>query len=122
MAGNAVTHNKGSVMLIRMTAKDLAAADWDQGTHSARYRKMWPDVKQFVGRNWPTYYPMAKVILTKMLTDKTTSQRLKDEIYEALVEDGLRHSNVRGVKPGRGLLTLRPDQPGRLEQKIFHKD
>lgn len=105
---------------IRSTAKSLAAADWDNGEHSDRFRKFWPDVKQFIARNWPTYVPMARTILTAQLTDKITPQHLKDAIYDALVEDRRREMLSPGVKVGRGELNLNPLHPGRMERKIFH--
>jgi len=106
---------------IRMTAKDLAAVDWDSGEHSARFRKFWPDVRQFVARNWPSYVPMAKEILVAMLTDKTTSQSVKDGIYEALIEENTRNANRKGAIVGRGPLNLNPEHPGRMERKLFHE-
>ena len=109
-----------TVQTIRQVAKELAANDWDQGTHSERYRKLWPDVKQYVGRAWPQYVPMAKLILVEMLQDKTTSQSIKDAVYDALVEDGTRNANRKGVTVGRGTLNLNPEHPGRMERKIFH--
>lgn len=108
-----------TVQLIRLTAKDLAGAFYEED-RSDRFRKLWPDVRQFTARNWPNFVPMARAILTGMLDPHSnTVQSLKDEIYEALIEDHRRSQGQRGVKVGMGL-KLRPDQPGTLEQKVFH--
>jgi len=109
-----------TVQLIRRTAKELAGADYEDGPHSDRFRKFWPDVKQFIGRNWPTYVPMARTILTNMLTRPDVSEDQKHEIYEALLEDRQRSEQQASTKVGMGKLKLRPDHPGTLEKKLFY--
>lgn len=109
---------------IRMTAKSLAEAFWDEKRgESPRFLAFWPDVKQFVMRNWPTFYPMAKEILVGQLNDKLTSEPVKEAIMKALVEDFEKGRGAKGVKPGYSTTTfLNPDHPGRVERKIFHED
>lgn len=104
---------------IRMTAKDLAGAYWEDD-HSERFRKVWPNVKIFIARNWPTFVPMAKEILVAMLNDKSTTQSIKDGIYDALVDENSRNANVKGVTVGKGQLNMNPLHPGRIEKKVFH--
>lgn len=116
-------HSKRRIVI--QTAKELAAADWDEGTHSERFRKFWPDVHQFIRRNWPTYIEMARTILTGMLRPeyKGVSDKQKEEIFEALQADSKASARRNlNVKVGRGLLTLRPDQPGSREQHLFWKN
>ena len=108
---------------IRNVAKDLAGADYEQGTHSERFRKFWPDVKQFIARNWPTYVPMARTIMVDMLrrSDSEIPPAQKEAVYEALMEDRMDSITKGGDRPGKGApLLLNPAHPGRLEKKIFH--
>lgn len=103
----------------RMTAKDLAGAYWEDD-HSDRFRKMWPNAKTFIGRNWPTFVPMAKEIMVGMLNDPNTTQRIKDAVYDALVDENSRNANRKGATVGKGQLNLNPLHPGAMERKIFH--
>ena len=108
-----------TVMLIRRVAKDLAGADYEED-HSPRFRKLWPDVKTFIGRAWPMYVEAARAVLTSMLNRKDVPQSQKDEIADALIEDNNRAIHQPTTKVGVGPLMLNPDHPGALERKLFH--
>lgn len=112
-----------TVMLIRKTAKDLAGAFYEED-HSERFRKMWPDVRQFIGRNWPDFVVMARTVLVDMLRRKDVSQDHKDTIFEALQEDARRsqRQTAQSSQVGKGTFLLKKDEPGRLEQAIFYKN
>lgn len=111
-----------TVMMIRVLAKDMAGDFWEQN-HSERFRTVWGnDVKRFIDRNWPTYVEEARSVLAGMLARKDVPESQKVSIHAALVEDRRRSLRHKGVKVGIGPLKLRPDQPGRLEQQLFHKD
>lgn len=105
---------------IRMTAKELAGAYYEDD-HSERFRKLWPNVRTFIGRNWPTFVPMAREILVAQLGDKNTPIPMKDAIFKALQEDNSRQLRSKGSKVGRGLLNLNPEHPGTMERKLFHE-
>lgn len=107
--------------LIKKTAEDLAGAYFEE-ERSERFRKLWPDVRQFIGRNWPNFVTIARAILTEMLRRVDTPDAQKEEIYEALLDDRNRSQRRRDAKVGRGKITLNPDQPGKLEQHVFYKD
>lgn len=111
-----------TVMLIRRTAKDLAGAFYEKD-HSERFRKFWPDQKQFIGRNWPDFVVMARTILTDMLRQNATPPWQKEEIYEALLEDSKRsqRSTAQSSQVGKGSFVLKQAEPGKIEQAIFYK-
>ncbi len=112
-----------TVMLIRRLAKDLAAADYDRTRvrGSERFGKFWPNEKTFVGRTWPSYITEARATLSQMLGRTDIPEYQKEEIYEALLEDRDRTLKGQSAKVGRGLLKLRPDEPGTLERRLFHQ-
>lgn len=121
MSVSPVLDNKRRILI--KTAKELAGADYEDGEFSDRFRKFWPDVNVYIARNWPNYIVMARLILTSMLRPecKDVTDKMKEEIYTCLQADyehQLKHSSA---KVGRGQLNLRPDQPGRLEKKLFYE-
>jgi hypothetical protein len=65
---------------------------------------------------WPDYVPAARAQLTDMLQRKDVAQYVKDEIYEALVEDNKRAVKARLHDQKRW--ALRGDHPGPIEQKM----
>lgn len=106
---------------IRLTAKDLCAAYYEEW-HSDRFRQLWPNVGNFVARNWPTWVPVARARLTHMLSlkDSEVSPQVKEAIYKALIEDREREASGPSAKVGYGPLMLRPDEPGTREKAIFY--
>jgi hypothetical protein len=89
-------------LLIRQTAEELAGAFHDEAMEDARFspeqqtrhrsqqfRAHWgKDSRRYVKLNWPTFVPMAKGILTSMLTRADVTLTMKDAIYEAFLEVG----------------------------------
>jgi hypothetical protein len=95
--------------LIRMTAKELAGAFYEQSMRSPMFRRAFPTVRDFLrghahrrdgsieyqDPNWLQFVDLAKTMLVKQLVAKETSQHIKDAIEEALIENAR-----RGSKPG----------------------
>lgn len=110
-----------TVMLIRQLAKQMAGAFYEEN-RSERFRKLWPDRRQFIARSWVGFVDQAEKTLISMLHDKTTPEYTKEEIYKAILEQRERDTGpgVRGVKPGVGSLNLNPLHPGTMERKVFH--
>lgn len=108
---------------IRTLAKEMAEQTWEENQDpknaSDRFRKFWPRKHDFIARNWPSFYPIAKKTLIAMLSDKNTTDAMKEAISRSLVEDFDKNANKRGVQPGVGQLMLNPHHPGRMERKIF---
>ncbi len=119
MSVSAVLDNPRKILI--KTAKELAGANYDNSEFSDRFRKFWPDVNVYIARNWPNYIVMARLILTSMLRPecKDVTDKMKEEIFIALEAD-YQHQLKHSSKIGRGLLNLRPDQPGTMERKLFH--
>lgn len=105
-----------TVQLIRRQAKEIAAAFWDHGDRSARFREFWPDLDQFVGRNWPKFVQEARDTFVDMLTRSDVPAHWKEEIAEALIEENKRA--VRATSRRQQPLMLRQNHPGPVEQKL----
>lgn len=116
---------------VRMVSKELAGAYYENETvggenktKSDRFRALWPDVKTFIGRNWPSFVKMARELMVAQLNDKGTSEPVKMAIADALIEDRKREieSNQPSVKVGHGTHNLHPLHPGKMERRLFHDD
>ncbi len=88
--------------LVKKTAKELAGQFHghqdvlkdNRVTRTAKFLEIYPDVDGFVAEQWPKFVPAARAILAEMMTHPGRSQREKDEIYDALIEDhGLRNQD-----------------------------
>jgi len=109
------------------TAKQLAGAWYENGVNewgehpSKRFYQVWPDVKKFIGMNWPKYLEAARQYHIELLKapDSAVPPHIKEEIFEDLQAYEERRAKQRPAKVGRGRLTLRPDHPGTWEKKIF---
>lgn len=116
-------------ILIRRTAKDIAGAFHDS-ERSEMFRRAFPTPRDFVGGyahrrdgtilkvdpGWWHFVDMAKETLAKMLHDKSVSQHEKDRIYEALIENGIRGTDVAAQRIIQTSLERREDAP--LEQTM----
>ena len=109
-----------TVMLVRRTAKDIAGAFYEQN-RTDRFRKFWPDQDQYIARNWPDFVEEARSTLAGLLGQKTTSEHLKREIFDALQEDNERQLRTSARQHDAGRMILKPDEPGKIEQELFWK-
>ena len=112
-----------TVQLIRRQAKELAAAffEGDDEARTERFRAFWPGKdgqKQFVGRMWPSFVPMARALLTDMLSRNDVATYLKDEIAEALIEDNKRAVTAPSFNEDGHQMLLKAAEPGKVEQKF----
>lgn len=103
---------------IRMTAKDLCGAFYEDASLSERFRAFWPDQNVFIARNWLNFVEPARRVLSSMLGRKDISEREKEAIYKALVEDNRRA--LRAKPQPRAQFMLNPEHPGKIERKVFH--
>lgn len=74
---------------IAATAKGLAQEQWAVLARQNAFYRRWPKVERFVDRNWPEYVNMARQILTGMLGSPKYDAKMKAEIHEALLLDGV---------------------------------
>lgn len=115
--------------LLVKKAKELCGIAYEEGWnslgehYSSRFRHMWPDADVWVGRNWPDYIPKAIEWQAALLgaPEHLVSAKEKEAIYDDLQAYNERAMRQKPTKVGRGVLTLRPDRPGTLEQRIFHQ-
>ncbi len=111
-------------ILIRRTAKDLAGAFHDS-ERSPMFRRAFPTPRDFIGGfahrrdgriekqepGWWHFVDMAKETLAKLLHDKSVSQHEKDRIYDALLENGMRGTDVAAQRVLQTSLERREDAP-----------
>lgn len=111
-----------TTQMIQHLCKEMAGELYEENKRTPRFRALWPDYRQYIARTWPMHIPIARTILTDMLRrpDSEVAPRLKEEIYETILEDRKRSAGKPSAKVGQGPLILRPDQPGKLEKAIFY--
>lgn len=79
--------------LIADTAKKLAGTYYEyaasNGKHGNDFYASFPDQETFIKDQWPNFILETKSVLTTMLTDPATPDAQKQDIYHALVLDGV---------------------------------
>jgi hypothetical protein len=109
-----------TVMMVRRTAKDLCGAFYEMN-RTDRFRKFWPDQKQYIARNWPDFVEEARTSLAGLLGQSTTPDYLKRQIFEALEDDNERTQSAYVGDHAADRMILKPDEPGQIEQELFWK-
>lgn len=98
-----------TVRLIRMTAKGMAGAFYEQNYRSKAFRESFPTVKDYLTgrRHWPNgqikqvdpgwvhFVQAAKGMLATSLQDKNMSEHEKEAIADALIEEAHRGSRLQ---------------------------
>lgn len=73
-------------ILIRKTAEEIAGAFYELAAANPDFYTNWPKQRTYIRKNWPAFIPAARAQLTRML-QLDYSDHVKQEIYEALVND-----------------------------------
>lgn len=77
--------------LVKKTAQELAGAfyEWQATTGRRKndFYEAYPSCDVFVRRDWGNFVRAAKECLTDMLKDPNVSEKEKQDIYEALLND-----------------------------------
>lgn len=77
--------------LVKKTAQEMAGAFYEWQATQRRYGddfyKTYPSVEAFMNRDWPNFVRAAKECLTDQLRDPSVSDKEKEDIYEALLND-----------------------------------
>lgn len=80
--------------LIAQTAKEFAAAVYEDMAKDNAFYKAWPSQRNFVRAHWTQFVKPAREQLAKMLGGNYP-QIMKDEIAEALIADRSLHGADR---------------------------
>lgn len=72
--------------LVVHAAKEFAGTFYD-ADRSDMFRATWPNQMEYVNTKWPHFVEHVRTAFTEMLGRSDVAQRLKDEIYDALVAD-----------------------------------
>ena len=71
---------------VRSLAKEFAGKFYEESQRSLRFRRTWPDQRDYVSKNWPHFVDISVQTLGAMLHRADVPDHRKHEIYEALVE------------------------------------
>lgn len=87
--------------LIRKTAEEICGCYYqDEDKHGLEqkwsslrrrrktFRDHWPNQKEYVRRNWASFIPVAREVLGQALNMGSTPIEMKEQIYEAFLEQG----------------------------------
>lgn len=84
-------------ILIQKTAEEIAGAFYERAASlNADFYATWPKQRNFIRKNWHSFIPAAREQLTRMLR-LDYSDHVKNEIYEALVNDRSINPAVREI-------------------------
>lgn len=86
------TNQKFTHKLIAATAKEMAAAWYEEAAHDNQFYAFYPSQKKFMKREWHRFVEAARLTLSKMLGFSTTPDYMKEEIFDALIK----HSEMPG--------------------------
>lgn len=78
--------------LVAQTAKEFAAAWYEEAAHDNDFYKFYPNQNKFIKREWPRFIDMAKKQLAVMLGMTTTPEWEKEQISDALIK----HASIPG--------------------------
>lgn len=86
------TKTKYAHKLLAETAKEFAAAWYEEAAHDNDFYRFYPSQKGFVKREYYRFIEAARLQLSKMLGMSTVTEFQKAEIFEALIK----HSEIPG--------------------------
>lgn len=84
--------------MIVHNAKEFAGVFYDN-SRSSKFRATWPDQMDYVNRNWERFVVHVRKTFAEMLTRNDVPQRVKDEIYEAMITDAPGAHSMRADEP-----------------------
>lgn len=71
---------------VRSLAKEFAGKFYEESQRSLRFRRTWPDQRDYVSKNWPHFVDISVQTLGAMLHRRDVPEHRKEEIYRALIE------------------------------------
>lgn len=82
-----------TAQMVRMMAKEVAGAFYEGHQRTLRFRRQWPDQREFVSRSWPHFVDIARGALAAMLSQENVPEHRKQAIMDELLEDHNRQVN-----------------------------
>ncbi len=95
----------GVHMLVATTAKELAGAAYEELAKQNEFYKACPSQAKFIALSWKLYVPLAREYLTDMLSMPTTTEFVKERIFEGLLRDGALNPPIEHAKAEAALQT-----------------
>lgn len=88
------TNQKFAHKLLAETAKDMAAAFYEELAHDNEFYKFYPAQLNFIKYEWHRFVEPARQTLSRMLGMSTTPEWQKEQIFEALIQHASLPGNV----------------------------
>lgn len=79
---------------IAKVAKEIAACEYEEMAKDNAFFATWPKRRAFIQANWGLYIDPAREALTGLLSQPQFPDAAKEEIYEALMLDGVFNPRV----------------------------
>lgn len=79
---------------IAKVAKEIAACEYEEMARDNVFFAQWPKRRAFIQANWGLYIDPARQALTGLLNQPGFPDAMKEEIYEALMLDGVFNPRV----------------------------
>lgn len=86
------TNKKFAHELIAATAKEFAAAWYEEAAHDNEFYKFYPKQKVFIKHEWKRFVDAARKQLALMLGDSAVPEWQKEQIFDALIK----HASLPG--------------------------
>ncbi len=81
--------------LVADTAKELAGSEFERLAQNNEFYAACSNQARFIQLSWQFYVPLAREILTDMLSMQSTTEYVKEQIFEGLLRDGSLNPPVR---------------------------
>ncbi len=88
------TNQKLAHELLAKTAKEMAAAWYEELAHDNEFYAFYPKQQMFINREWKRFIDLAKQQLTLMLGNPAVEEWQKEQIFDALVKHASLPGNI----------------------------
>lgn len=88
------TKTKFTHELIAQTAKEMAAAFYEEAARDNEFYVFYPQQKMFINREWKRFVEAARKMLAVMLGYSTTPEWQKEQISDALIKHAAIPGNI----------------------------
>lgn len=106
-----------TTQMVRMMAKEIAGEFYEGHQRTLRFRRQWPDQREFVAKCWKHFVDLARGALAAMLAREDTPEHHKQAILAELIED-----HERQVDNPRAMDVIQATLDPREREDIRHID
>jgi hypothetical protein len=92
--------------LVADTAKEIAGSAFEQLAKNDEFYAVCKNQERFIQLSWQYYVPLAREYLTDLLTAPSTTDYVREQIFEGLLRDGSLNPPIRHAKEEAARLQL----------------